>query len=52
MSTVDIERLIRISKENPLLPEKFVPWDVSIGVDEFYLPLELVSLRGLPVYER
>ena len=51
MSTVDVERLIRISKENPLLPERFVPWDIPIGPDELYLPLTLVSLEGLPIYD-
>jgi len=51
MSTVDVERLIRISKESPLLPEKFVPWEKTIEENERYLPLKLVSLCGLPVYD-
>jgi hypothetical protein len=34
---VDIERLIRISKENPLLPEKFVPWEEELAEGHHYL---------------
>lgn len=51
MSAVDVERLIRISKASPLLPEKFVPWERAIEADEHYLPLELVSLSGLSIYD-
>ncbi len=46
-----IERLIHISKHKPLLPEDFIPWNVPAKHDEAYLPLQLVSLQGLPEYE-
>jgi hypothetical protein len=51
MATLDIERLISISKESPLLPEKFIPWDEVIRQNEIYLPEKLISLEGLPIYE-
>jgi hypothetical protein len=49
--TLDVERLIRISKENPLLPEKFIPWDEDIEEGCHYLGKKLISLEGLPIYE-
>src|SRR6188768_1660530 len=49
--TLDVERLIRISKENPLLPEKFIPWDEDIEEGYHYLGKKLISLEGLPIYE-
>ncbi len=45
-----IERLIRISKEKPLLPETFVPWDTEELPEHHLLPEKLISLYGLPVY--
>jgi hypothetical protein len=54
LSTTDkllIERLIRISKEKPLLPETFVPWTTDFVEGNIYLPEKLVSLAGLPIYE-
>ncbi|MEK6780121.1 MAG: diiron oxygenase [Bacteroidota bacterium] len=48
---VDIERLIRISKENPLLPEKFIPWEEDIAEGHHYLGKKLISLEGLQIYE-
>ncbi len=46
-----IERLIRISKENPLLPEIFVPWDQQIGEEDRFMPEHLISLQGHPLWE-
>ena len=46
-----IERLIRISKEKPLLPETFIPWEIAEQKEHVFLPEKLVSLVGLPVYE-
>ncbi len=46
-----IERLIRISKEKPLNPDTFVPWNTDFNEGNIYLPENLVSLSGLPVYE-
>ncbi|MEO1410000.1 MAG: diiron oxygenase [Bacteroidota bacterium] len=47
-----IERLIRISKEKPLLPEQFVPWQEPAEEADLFLPEKLVSLAGHPLYER
>lgn len=46
-----IERLIRISKEKPLLPETFIPWEIAEKEEHIFLPEKLVSLVGLPIYE-
>lgn len=46
-----IERLIRISKEKPLLPENFVPWGTPEEPHHTLLPEHLVSLHGMPVYD-
>ena len=45
------ERLIRISKEKPLNPETFVPWQTEFVDGNIYLPEKLISLAGLPIYE-
>jgi len=49
--TTQIERLIRISKEKPLLPETFIPWETAETEQHIFLPEKLVSLVGLPIYE-
>ncbi len=46
-----IERLIRISKEKPLMPETFVPWHENYQEGQIYLPESIVSLAGLPIYD-
>jgi len=46
-----VERLILISKNKPLLPENFIPWGLPAGADDQFLPAQLVSLHGLPEYE-
>lgn len=45
-----IERLIKISKEKPLLPEKFIPWEESPKPDDIFLPDDLISLKGHPLW--
>lgn len=50
-SAATIERLIRISKEKPLLPETYVPWHTPILDNECYMPELLVSLQGHPLWE-
>ncbi len=54
ISTADqtlFERLIRISKEKPLNPDTFVPWQTEFVDGNIYLPEKLVSLAGLPIYD-
>ena len=45
-----VERLIKISKEKPLLPETYIPWDDEPGNDVVFLPDYLVSLEGHPLW--
>lgn len=52
MDALALERLIRISKENPLLPETFVPWENKLQDNEKYLPASLSSLHGLALYDQ
>lgn len=40
------ERMIQISKEKPLLPETFVPWNDKPSADTLFVPEHLVSLEG------
>ena len=47
-----IERLISISKNKPLLPENFVPWNTPVLPADHFLPEDLVSVHGLPEYEQ
>ena len=46
-----IERLIRISKEKPLLPEVFIPWHEQMLDEERFMPESLISLHGHPLWE-
>lgn len=46
-----VERMIRISKEKPLLPETYVPWDDEPGPDTLFMPEKLVSLSGHPLWD-
>jgi hypothetical protein len=50
METEEIERLIRISRERPLLPETYVPWKEELRTSEYFLPEHLNSLEGLAIY--
>ena len=51
MQANEIERLIKISKERPLLPETYVPWHEQPHPKDLFLPEILTSLQGLPVYD-
>jgi hypothetical protein len=51
MDVKEVERLIRISKEKPLLPETYVPWHEEPKPSEVFLPEKLNSLEGLSLYE-
>ncbi len=48
---IQIERLIRISKQKPLMPETFIPWDLAEQEEHLLLPEKLVSLSGHPIYK-
>lgn len=49
MDVAAVNRLTRISIENPLMPETFVPWESKPTEDECFLPEHLVSIHGLPI---
>jgi hypothetical protein len=51
MDANEIERLIKISKDRPLLPETYVPWHEELKDGEVFLPEKLNSLQGLPLYD-
>ncbi|MBS1503263.1 MAG: diiron oxygenase, partial [Bacteroidetes bacterium] len=51
MEIQEIERLIRISKEKPLLPETYIPWTDELQPGEYFLPSHLISLEGVTLYE-
>ncbi|MBC7775022.1 MAG: diiron oxygenase [Phycisphaerae bacterium] len=50
-SDATVERLIRISKEKPLLPEIFVPWHEQIREEDRFMPEHLISLQGHPLWD-
>lgn len=41
-----VERMIRVSKDHPLLPETFVPWSDEPAEETLYMPETMVSLQG------
>ncbi len=51
MDAKDIERLIRISKEHPLMPETYIPWHEQPKPDDVFMPEMLNSLHGLTIYD-
>ena len=51
MEIEEIQRLIRISRERPLLPETYVPWGDELQANEYFLPEHLNSLEGTAIYE-
>jgi len=51
MDANEIERLIKISKEHPLMPETFIPWQLEPAGDDIFLPGFLTSLHGLEIYD-
>jgi hypothetical protein len=50
MDVKEVERLIRISKEHPLMPETYIPWQQEPEPDDIFLPEHLTSLQGLEIY--
>ncbi|MDB5130093.1 diiron oxygenase [Mucilaginibacter sp.] len=51
MDTSEVERLIKISREHPLLPETYIPWQLEPMPDDIFLPELLTSLQGLEIYD-
>ena len=51
MDANEIERLIKISKEYPLMPETYIPWQLEPAADDIFLPEFLTSLHGLEIYQ-
>lgn len=51
MEVQEVERLIRISKERPLMPETYIPWQLEPEADEIFLPEILTSLHGIEIYD-
>lgn len=51
MNVKEIERLIKISRERPLMPETYIPWQLEPGADDIFLPETLTSLQGLDIYQ-
>jgi hypothetical protein len=51
MDVKEVERLIRISKEHPLMPDTYIPWQLEPQPADIFLPEYLSSLQGLDVYE-
>ncbi|MCE7040214.1 diiron oxygenase [Dyadobacter sp. CY312] len=43
---VHVERMIQLSKDKPLLPETYIPWDDEPNEDTLFMPEKLVSLEG------
>ena len=51
MDVNEVERLIKISKEHPLMPEKYFPWQLEPKPEDIFLPEMLTSLHGLEIYD-
>jgi hypothetical protein len=51
MEVREIERLIKISKERPLMPETYIPWQQEPEDDDIFMPEALISLHGLEIYD-
>jgi hypothetical protein len=45
-----VERLIRLSETNAVLPDTFIPWHLE-EKDELLMPEEIVSLQGHPLFD-
>jgi len=52
MDVKEVERLIRISKDHPLMPDTFIPWQLEPGAADIFLPEQLTSLHGLGIYDK
>src|ERR1700712_4429503 len=51
MDVKEVERLIKISKEHPLMPETYIPWQLEPEAYDIFLPEVLASLQGLEIYD-
>jgi hypothetical protein len=51
MDVKEVERLIKISKEHPLMPETYIPWQLEPAPEDIFLPEILTSLQGLDIYD-
>jgi hypothetical protein len=51
MNVKEVERLIKISREHPLMPETYIPWQDEPGPEHIFLPELLTSLQGMAVYD-
>jgi hypothetical protein len=51
MDVKEVERLIKISKEHPLMPETYIPWQLEPQPEDIFLPEMLTSLQGLEIYD-
>ncbi|MGN6397265.1 MAG: diiron oxygenase [Mucilaginibacter sp.] len=51
MDVKEVERLIKISREHPLMPETYIPWELEPGAGDIFLPEMLTSLYGLEIYD-
>ncbi len=51
MDVNEVERLIKISKERPLNPDTFIPWQLDPEPENIFLPEFLTSLHGLEIYD-
>ncbi len=50
MDVKEVERLIKISKERPMDPLTFIPWELEPTAEDIFLPEFLTSLHGLEIY--
>ncbi|MDB5110090.1 MAG: hypothetical protein JWR67_1204 [Mucilaginibacter sp.] len=50
MDVKEVERLIKISREHPLMPDTYIPWQEEPQPQEIFLPEILTSLQGLEIY--
>ncbi len=47
----NVERMIQLSKDKPLLPETYIPWDDEPNTETLFMPEKLVSLEGHKLWE-
>jgi hypothetical protein len=47
MDVKEVERLIKISRERPLMPETYIPWQLEPEPGDIFLPETLTSCKGL-----
>jgi hypothetical protein len=47
----EVERLIKISTQKPLIPQEFVPWETVLEHHHVLMPESLLSLHGHELYD-